>query len=127
MRNALRRLCCRFNGYPQESIEDVAMERTEDLTARCIELLTINRALFDDGYPEAAYHALEAALYCAERHGDPTMMHMVETVATEEFRRLKKVARFAGVASTGNVNAPVSLSESGRWANLENLYGIAIR
>jgi hypothetical protein len=103
------------------------MERTEDLTARCMELLTINRALFDGGYPEAAYHALEAALYCAEHQGDPNVLHMVETVASEEFHRLKRVAHFADVASTGNVNVPVSLSESGRWANLENLYGIAVR
>jgi hypothetical protein len=105
------------------------MEHTEDLTARCMELLTINRALFDDGYPEAAYHALQAALYCAEHQGNPNVLHMVETVAIEEFHRLKRVAHFAGVASTGNVNVnvPVSLSESGRWANLENLYGIAVR
>ncbi len=103
------------------------MERTEDLTARCMELLTINRALFDDGYPEAAYHALEAALYCAEYQGDPTMIHMVEMVAAEEFRRLKKVAHFADVAPSSNVNVPESLTKSGRWANLENLYGVAIR
>lgn len=103
------------------------MERSEDLTARCMELLTINRALFDDGYPEAAYHALEAALYCAERQGDPLVLHMVETVATEEFQRLKRLTHFAGVASSKNVNVPVSLTESGRWANIENLYGIAVR
>jgi hypothetical protein len=120
-------MCCQITECSQESIEGVAMERTEDLTARCMELLTINRALFDEGYPEAAYHALEAALYCAEYQGDPAMMHMVETVAAEEFRRLKRVAHFAGVASSSNVNAPASLTESGRWANLENLYGIAVR
>jgi len=103
------------------------MKRTEDLTARCMELLTINRALFEDGYPEAAYHALEAALYCAEQQGDANALHMVETIATEEFHRLKRVAHFAGVVSPGNVDMPDSLTESGRWANLENLYGIAIR
>ncbi len=103
------------------------MERAEDLTARCMELLTINRALFDDGYPEAAYHALEAAMYCAEQHGDPNVLHMVETIATEEFQRLKRFTHFAGVASSNSVNVPVSLTESGRWANIENLYGIAMR
>ena len=103
------------------------MERTEDLTARCMELLTINRALFDEGYPEAAYHALEAALYCAEYQGDPAVMHLVESVAAEEFRRLKRAAHFADVASSSNINVPVSLTESGRWANLESLYGIAVR
>lgn len=103
------------------------MERTADLTTHCMELLTINRALFDEGYPEAAYHALEAALYCAESQGDLTMMHMVETVATEEFRRLKTVTHIADVASASNVGVPVSLTESGRWANIESLYSIAIR
>jgi hypothetical protein len=92
-----------------------------------IGLLTINRALFDEGYPEAAYHALEAALYCAEHQGDPDVLHLVETIATEEFRRLKRVAHVAGVVASSNVNVPASLTESGRWANLENLYGIAIR
>jgi hypothetical protein len=103
------------------------MEQTEDLTARCMELLIINRALFDEGYPEAAYHALEAALYCAESQGDSNLMHMVETVAAEEFRRLKRVTHIAAVASSSNVSVPVSLTESGRWANVENLYGIAVR
>ena len=103
------------------------MEGIQDLTARCMELLTINRALFDDGYPEAAYHALEAALYCAEQQDDPNVLHMVVTVATEEFHRLNRVAHIAIVASTSTVNVPVSLTESGRWANLENLYGIAMR
>src|SRR5690348_10853666 len=98
---------CRFDGYSQECIGGVAMERSDDLTARCMELLTINRSLFDDGYLEAAYHPLKAAIYCAEQQGDPNVLHMVETIAAEEFQRLKRLTHFVGVASSNNVNVPV--------------------
>jgi hypothetical protein len=92
-----------------------------------MELLTINRALFDDGYPEAAYHALEAALYCAEHQGDSHVLHRVEAIAAEELRQLKELAPFAGVESSSSVTLPVFMIESGRRANLENLYSIAMR
>lgn len=97
------------------------MNWNEDLTARCNQLLAINRALFDTDHLEAAYHALEAALHCASDCGDRMTIHHVGIAAAVEHQRLVERARLA------QANPALSPTESRRWASLESLYAVAVR
>jgi len=97
------------------------MKWSDDLAARCSQLLSINRTLFDAGHLEAAYHALKAALYCAFDCGDLLTIHQVRAVAAAEHRRLSEQARAT------RANPTTSLAESRRLASLGGLYAIAVR
>ncbi len=54
------------------------MDSTDDLAARYAELLAANQTLFNADHPEAAYHALMAALHCAADLRDARLLRQVE-------------------------------------------------
>jgi len=98
------------------------MERSSMLRTRCIQLLAINRALFDSSHPRAAYYALEAAIQCAADCGDTFTIHHAKAAAADQQRQLtERVMRSSvGISSTED-------HEVQRWANLAGLYAIAVR
>src|SRR5215475_14483086 len=65
-----------------------AMESSDHLAQRCTDLLEINHDLFGSGHPEAAFHALAAALHCAEDGSDVFLMSRVLDAARDEHHRI---------------------------------------
>lgn len=99
----------------------MAQSAGSDVEAYCRQLLAINRSLFNSGLPEAAYHALQAVLYCAEDQGDIDILHRAASVAANEHGWIAEHVR----AAYGNSAA--SLAEHQRWMHLEGLYAVAER
>ncbi len=97
------------------------MKGSDDLAAFCTELLALNRILFDTGHLEAAYHALEAALHCADDRSDAPALRRIEAVAAEEHRRVTQYVRSA------LSNSATPQIESAHWVSLEGIYAIAVR
>jgi hypothetical protein len=97
------------------------LERSDDLAARCAELLAANRTLFDADHPEAAYHALMAALHCAADLEDAPTLRRIEARAVEQHLRVMQRLRPVPPGESHDVR------ETTRWASLERVYATAER
>lgn len=91
------------------------------LARSCTNLLTLNHQLFNLGHPEAAYHALEAAIHCAADAGDAPTLRRIEVVASAQRQAL--VERVSPIPPSDYGG----LVEETRLASLERIYATAER
>jgi hypothetical protein len=94
-----------------------------ELAMRRENLIATNRVLFD-GHPEAAYHALEAALHCAIDEEDVPALRGIAAIASEQHRHAAQ--RCVAAATPARPVVVGHLPDVGaltRWGSLERLYG----
>src|SRR5215468_4546948 len=98
------------------------MEGSGDLATHCEELLAINRALFDGNHPEAAFHALEAALHCAADDYNAPALRRIEAIAAEQHRQIRQ--RQIGLPMSNELPDEDTTKQ---WGSMERLYSTAER
>lgn len=97
------------------------MDWSDDPAQLCAELLAANHLLFETDHLEAAYHALAAALHCADDCDDATMLRRIETAALQQHRQL------AQRVPLGELWEAARVEVSMRWASLERIYAAVER